>query len=237
QAVRLRARVGVRRPRGADVRRPRLPAHERGRALPARAARRPHLGGHERDPAADRRSRARTSRSGADTALDDRFHDPRPRLGASRGAGSPPTESARGSATVPIARATSCIHGTRPCGHAGRGIDHLMHRLLNPRSVAVVGASDRPDTYSSETLLNLRRLGFPGDVWGVNPGRASAHGVPCFPSLGDLPGVPDAVVVAIPAPGVPAVIEEAGALGCGGAVVYGAGFGETADGVALEESL
>ena len=112
-----------------------------------------------------------------------------------------------------------------------------MDRLLNPGSVAVVGASDRPDTYSSETLVNLRRLGFPGEVWGVNPGRSSAHGVPCFPSLSDLPGVPDAVVVAIPAPGVPAVIEEAGALGCGGAVVYGAGFGETPDGVALEEAL
>jgi acetate---CoA ligase (ADP-forming) len=112
-----------------------------------------------------------------------------------------------------------------------------VHRLLRPSSVAVVGASDRAESYASETLLNLRRLGFPGDVWGVNPGRSSAHGVPCFPSLGDLPGVPDAVVVAIPAAGVPAVIEEAGALGCGGAVVYGAGFGETADGVALEDAL
>ena len=50
--------------------------------------------------------------------------------------------------------------------------------------------------------------------------------MPCFPSLADLPGVPDAVVVAIPAAGVPAVIEEAGALGCGGAVVFAAGFRE-----------
>jgi acetyl-CoA synthetase len=103
--------------------------------------------------------------------------------------------------------------------------------------VAVVGASERPDTYSSETLLNLQRLGFTGDVWGVNPRRSTVHGLPCFPSLTDLPGVPDAVVVAIPAAGVPEVIEEAGALGCGGAVVYGAGFGETADGVTLELEL
>ena len=68
--------------------------------------------------------------------------------------------------------------------------------------------------------------GFRGEVWGVNPSRTEAHGVPCFPSLSDLPGAPDAVVVAIPAAGVPAVIEEAGALGCGGAVVYAAGFRE-----------
>jgi acetyl-CoA synthetase len=103
--------------------------------------------------------------------------------------------------------------------------------------VAVVGASERPGTYSSETLLNLRRLGFAGEVWGVNPRRTSVHGVPCFPSLADLPGVPDAVVVAIPAAGVPPVIEEAGRLGCGGAVVYGAGFGESAAGAALEDAL
>jgi acetate---CoA ligase (ADP-forming) len=138
---------------------------------------------------------------------------------------------------VSIARAPPGIHGTRPYGHAGHETDHLMHRLLHPRSVAVVGASDRPDTYSSETLLNLRRLGFEGAVWGVNPRRSSVHGFDCFPSLSELPGVPDAVVVAVPAPGVPAVVEEAGALGCGGAVVYGAGFGEAAGGVALEAAL
>ena len=54
--------------------------------------------------------------------------------------------------------------------------------------------------------------------------------MPCFPSLSDLPEPPDAVVVAIPAAGVAAVVEEAGAIGCGGAVVYGAGFGEIAKG-------
>ena len=112
-----------------------------------------------------------------------------------------------------------------------------MHRLLHPASVAVVGASDRPDTYSSETLLNLQRLGFEGAVWGVNPRRSTVHGFDCFPSLAELPGVPDAVVVAIPAAGVPPVIEEAGRLGCGGAVVFGAGFGEAPGGVHLEAQL
>ena len=112
-----------------------------------------------------------------------------------------------------------------------------MERLLHPSSVAVVGATERPDTYSSETLLNLRRIGFEGEVWGVNPGRSSVFGLPCVPRLSDLPSAPDAVVVAIPAAGVPDVIDEAGSIGCGGAVVYAAGFGETASGVALEASL
>ena len=112
-----------------------------------------------------------------------------------------------------------------------------MERLLHPRTIAVVGANDRPGSYSGETLLNLATLGYPGTVWGVNPGREEAHGVPCFPSLSDLPEPPDAVVVAIPAAGVAAVVDEAGAIGCGGAVVYGAGFGEIAQGTALERDL
>ena len=112
-----------------------------------------------------------------------------------------------------------------------------MDRLLHPRSIAIVGATERPATYSSETLLNLRRIGFEGEVWGVNPRRSSVYGLPCFASLSDLPAAPDAVVVAIPAPGVPDVIEEAGAIGSGGAVVYAAGFGETASGEALESAL
>ncbi|HEU0024339.1 MAG TPA: CoA-binding protein, partial [Thermoleophilaceae bacterium] len=112
-----------------------------------------------------------------------------------------------------------------------------MDRLLHPRTIAVVGATDRHGSYAGQTLLNLATLGYEGTVWGVNPGREEAHGVPCFPALSDLPSPPDAVVIATPAAGVPAIVEEAGALGCGGAVVYGAGFGEIPDGVALEREL
>jgi acetate---CoA ligase (ADP-forming) len=111
-----------------------------------------------------------------------------------------------------------------------------LSRLLHPRTVAVVGATDRGDAYGSQTLLNLRTAAFPGEVWGVNPGRSEAHGVRCFPTLSDLPAPPDAIVVATPAPTVPGVIEEAGALGCGGAVVYAAGFREGGN-PALEADL
>ncbi len=112
-----------------------------------------------------------------------------------------------------------------------------LSRLLHPRTIAVVGATDREGSYAGETLLNLKLLGYEGTVWGVNPGRAEAHGVPCFPTLSDLPGPADAVVVAIPAAGVPAAVTEAGETGCGGAVVYGAGFGEIAQGERLEHEL
>ena len=109
--------------------------------------------------------------------------------------------------------------------------------LLAPRSVAVVGATSRPGAYADETLRNLKRMGFAGRVWGVHPTRKRVHGRTCVPTVADLPEPVDAVVVAIPASGVPEVIEQAGARGCGGAVVYGAGFGETPDGVALEDAV
>ena len=112
-----------------------------------------------------------------------------------------------------------------------------VSRLLHPRTVAVVGATERPGSYAGQTLLNLKMAGYRGEVWGVNPRRTSVYGLPCFPSLAACPSPPDAVVVAIPAAGVVDVVKEAGALGCGGAVVYGAGFGEIAGGAAREAEL
>jgi acetate---CoA ligase (ADP-forming) len=112
-----------------------------------------------------------------------------------------------------------------------------LRRLLQPASIAVVGASDRDGSYGGQTLLNLDAIGYGGEVWGVNPGRDEAHGRPCFPSLAELPGVPDAVVVAVPAASVPGVIDAAGSLGCGGAVVYAAGFAEAPGGRELQGEL
>ena len=68
----------------------------------------------------------------------------------------------------------------------------------------------------------------------MNPRRDEVMGVPCVPSVAELPVAVDALVVAIPAAGVPEVIEQAGARGCGGAVVISAGFGEVAEGVELQ---
>ncbi len=112
-----------------------------------------------------------------------------------------------------------------------------LARLLAPTSIAVVGANERPGSYGSQVLLNLRAIGYAGDVWGVNPGRTSALGYPCVASVAKLPLAADAVVVAIPASGVPDVIDAAGARGCGGAVVISAGFGEVASGRDLQASL
>jgi acyl-CoA synthetase (NDP forming) len=118
---------------------------------------------------------------------------------------------------------------------AGAAVD--LSRLLAPRSVAVVGASDRPGSYGAQTLENLAALGFPGRIWGVNPGRAEVLGHRCVPSVADLPEAVDAVVVAVPAAAVPEVIEQAGERGCGGAVVFGAGFAEAPGGAEHQRAL
>ena len=112
-----------------------------------------------------------------------------------------------------------------------------LRPLLQPRSVAVVGANDRPGSYADTVFTNLERAGFEGPVYGVNPKRDTVHGHPCFPTVADLPEAVDAVVVAIPAPAVPPVITEIAERGCGGAVVFAAGFGEVETGRELEREL
>jgi len=103
--------------------------------------------------------------------------------------------------------------------------------------MAVVGATDRPGSYAAQALLNAEAIGFEGQVWGVNPRRDEVLGHPCVPSVADLPIAVDALVVAIPAPGVVAVIEQAGARGCGGAVVFSAGFDEAPGGAERHREL
>lgn len=120
---------------------------------------------------------------------------------------------------------------------AGGGHRRSLMRLLHPRSVAVVGATDRPGSYGAQALLNLEQVGFPGPVWGVNPRRDQVLGRDCVPSVAQLPEPVDALVVAIPAAGVPDVIEQAGARGCGGAVVFSSGFAEVRSGIALQQRL
>lgn len=102
-----------------------------------------------------------------------------------------------------------------------------LSRLFAPESIAVVGATDRPGSYGGAALANLVEAGFTGRLVGVNPRRTEIMGVPCIASLADLDAPVDAVIVATPADTVPELVDQAGALGCGGAVVFAAEFAET----------
>jgi len=112
-----------------------------------------------------------------------------------------------------------------------------LEPLMAPRSIAVVGASPRPGTYGNQTLANLVAAGYPGRLYGVHPSADRVHGVECVRGLAELPEAVDAVVIATPAATVPALVDEAGALGCRSAVVFAAGFAETPAGLSLQDEL
>src|SRR5215831_15639727 len=106
--------------------------------------------------------------------------------------------------------------------------------LLAPRSVAVVGASRRERSIGRTILLNIRDAGFAGALFAVNPHAEEIGGVPCLPSVADLPAVPDLVVVAVPPAQVSKVARECGKRGVRGLVVITSGLGASGDNHLLE---
>jgi acetyltransferase len=103
-----------------------------------------------------------------------------------------------------------------------------IETLLRPESLAFVGVSARGGS-GAKMLKSAQSVGFNGPIWPVNPKADEIGGLPCFKSLGDLPSVPDCVVVAVPAPSVLAVLEEAAALGVPSALVVSEGFADAAN--------
>lgn len=114
----------------------------------------------------------------------------------------------------------------------------MLSPLLSPASVAVVGVGRRPGGVGRTVYDALLAGGFAGDIWPINPRATEIGGAPCYPDVGSLPAVADLVVIAVPAPDVPAIVEAAGLAGTGAAVVLSAGFKETGpEGAALERAV
>lgn len=102
-----------------------------------------------------------------------------------------------------------------------------LSRLIRPRSIALVGASDREGSIGERTLTNLvTHSTFDGEVYLVNSSKSEIRGQRCWPSVASLPATPDVAVVAVPASGVLTVIEECAARGVAFAVILSSGFGE-----------
>src|SRR5262249_18176644 len=98
--------------------------------------------------------------------------------------------------------------------------------LLAPRSVAVVGASDREGNLGGLAVGFLQKFGYRGPVWPVNAGRSVVAGLPCFAHLRALPSRPDLVIVAVPAETVTEVVADCIAIGSPSAIVWAGGFSE-----------
>jgi len=101
-----------------------------------------------------------------------------------------------------------------------------LDRLFKPRSVAVIGASPRPDSVGGVVARNLRRAGFGGELMLVNPHHQTIDGLSVHPNVASLPHAPDLAVIVTPPETVPRLIGELGEFGTRAAVVITAGFGE-----------
>ena len=114
-----------------------------------------------------------------------------------------------------------------------------METLFNPKTVAVVGASDNPAKLGSHVMKSLRSGGFPGAVVPVNPNAEAIMDVKTYPSLEAYPGRVDLAIIVLPSSSVPAVFEQCTRKGVAGIVLITAGFKEIDDphGAELQEQL
>ncbi len=101
-----------------------------------------------------------------------------------------------------------------------------MRALMAPRSIAVVGATERADASSSFVMKNLMRFGYKGKIIPVHPKAGTIFGLAASPSLSALDTPPDVAVIGIAADKVIAALEEAGSTGVKAAVVLASGFAE-----------
>ncbi len=113
-----------------------------------------------------------------------------------------------------------------------------LDKIFKPERVAVIGASDNPNSVGYTVLRNLVGSGFKGVIYPVNPKRESVQGIHVYPSVSSLPRTADLAIICTPASSVPDLIRECGEVGIRGIVINSAGFKEIGEeGRALEEKV
>ncbi|NBC36056.1 CoA-binding protein [Novosphingobium sp. FSY-8] len=112
----------------------------------------------------------------------------------------------------------------------------MIARLLQPKSVAVVGASDKPGALGATLISNLDRAGFAGEIYPINPNREKIGARPCLPSVDALPDGVDVAVLAIPRVGVLDAVRGLAARGVGSAIIFSAGFAEDGEAGMAEQA-
>ncbi len=114
---------------------------------------------------------------------------------------------------------------------------HALGRLLNPASIAVVGASEGP-RHGGEVVRSLRASGYRGRIFPVNPRYEKVYDLKCFASVAAIGEPVDCVVLAVARDQAPEQLRQAAAAGARGAVIVSGGFRETGEeGIRLEREL
>ncbi len=110
--------------------------------------------------------------------------------------------------------------------------------FFRPQNVAVIGATEDQAGVGRSLVSNLKQTSFGGTVYPVNPKHSTVLGLPCYPSIREIPAQIDLAVIATPARTVPGVIHECAAAGVEGAIIISAGFKEIGErGAALEREV
>ena len=110
--------------------------------------------------------------------------------------------------------------------------------IFSPRTIAVIGATETPNSVGRTIMENLQKGGFAGTLYPVNPKRDSVLGVKAYPNIKAVPAKPDLAVIITPPPTVPGIVHDCVGMGVGGAVIISAGFKEIgAPGVELERQI
>lgn len=113
-----------------------------------------------------------------------------------------------------------------------------LQSIFNPKTVAVIGATEKVGSVGRTVLWNLISSPFGGTVFPVNPKRENILGIKAYPDIKDIPDQIDLAVIVTPAPSVPDIITNCVDRGVQGAIVISAGFKEIgAEGVKLEERI
>jgi acetyl coenzyme A synthetase (ADP forming)-like protein len=115
----------------------------------------------------------------------------------------------------------------QPVQYSQDEILRVMDRLMNPRSVAVIGASEQAGKIGNSVMKNLINGGFAGEIHPINPKADSIMDRKAYKSVTDVPGDVDVAVFAVPAKFVPAALTECGEKGVAAAVMIPSGFAET----------
>lgn len=119
-----------------------------------------------------------------------------------------------------------------------RNNNSTLRAVLQPRSITVIGASDKLESLGGKAFSNLLQAGFSGDVYPVNPGSSEVQGIKAFNSVEELPDDIDLAVVIVPRDAVLPTVTMCGEKGMKAAVVISAGFSEMGtEGAGFEKEL
>lgn len=114
----------------------------------------------------------------------------------------------------------------------------MLNNLLNPKSIAIIGAAREKEKVGRVILDNVIKAGYKGRIYPVNPRADEIAGLKSYPSINDINGPIDLVVIVTPAKTIPMIIEDCGRKGIKAAIIISAGFKETGlDGSHLEKKV